>query len=153
MKYIILLIFGIFSNFLVCCGEGEIDKIYTDNYSYINTTEHLIRIQAWNNGNLSGYSILPKASILFGTDTFNSGCKINGVRSNNPDCLLIFSDSIRIIFNNSRYLKYKRNTNSKLNILISDNHTIEPIKNGANLKYNFTELDYNNSLACNGNCE
>lgn len=154
MRYKILLIFGIFSNFFVSCDEGEVDKIFIENYSYINTTEHLIRIQEWKNGNLTEHSILTK-DILLNSITLGmeSKCSINGNVSDNSDCLLIYSDSIRVIFNNLRFLEYKRNTNSNLNILKTDNYITDKINNVTNYKYNFTELDFNNSEPCNGNCE
>ena len=40
-------------------------------------------------------------------------------------------------------------------IEVKDGHFIvtEKINNVTNYKYNFTELDFNNSEQCNGNCE
>ena len=72
--------------------------------------------------------------------------------SDKSDCLLLYSDSIKIIFDNSKFLEFNSDTNSNLNILKQENYNSENTNDEYNYEYSFSELDYNNAENCNGNC-
>ena len=156
IMYKTLLIFGIFSNFLLLnCDEGEVERIYTETYNYNNNnTFHTLKLLEWKQGNQTVFTIQPNKTlnnkIILGT---GGECSVNEITSESPECLLIYSDSIKVIFNNSRFLKFNRDTNSSMNILKQENYDYEKVNNEHVYTYNFTELDYNNAEDCNGNCE
>lgn len=146
------LIFGILSNLLIGCSDGE-SKIITETYNYINSTQYNIRIQEWKQNNMNEFIIAPQQSLFYKIILgVGSSCSINGNMSDKSDCLLLYSDSIKIIFDNSKFLEFNSDTNSNLNILKQENCNSENTNDEYNYEYSFSELDYNNAENCNGNC-
>lgn len=146
------LIFGILSNLLIGCSDGE-SKIITETYNYINSTQYNIRIQEWKQNNTNEFIIAPQQSLFYKIILgVGSSCSINGNMSDKSDCLLLYSDSIKIIFDNSKFLEFNSDTNSNLNILKQENYNSENTNDEYNYEYSFSELDYNNAENCNGNC-
>ena len=146
------LIFGILSNLLIGCSDGE-SKIITETYNYINSTQYNIRIQEWKQNNMNEFIIAPQQSLFYKIILgVGSSCSINGNMSDKSDCLLLYSDSIKIIFDNSKFLEFNSDTNSNLNILKQENYNSENTNDEYNYEYSFSELDYNNAENCNGNC-
>ena len=146
------LIFGILSNLLIGCSDGE-SKIITETYNYINSTQYNIRIQEWKQNNMNEFIIAPQQSLFYKIILgVGSSCSINGNMSDKSDCLLLYYDSIKIIFDNSKFLEFNSDTNSNLNILKQENYNSENTNDEYNYEYSFSELDYNNAENCNGNC-
>lgn len=145
------LIFGILSNLLIGCSDGE-SKIITETYNYINSTQYNIRIQEWKQNNMNEFIIAPQQSLFYKIILgVGSSCSINGNMSDNSDCLLLHSDRVKIIFDNSKFLEFNSDTNSNLNILKKENYNSENTNDEYNYEYIFSELDYNNAQNYNGN--
>lgn len=155
ITYKILLTFGILSNFLIfSCGQGEVDGTHTEIFNYQNNTTFLIEIQESKKGVVSTFNIQPTESLNYKIQVGTGGnCSINGIVNNNSECLLWYSDLIKIIFNSTRYLEFTRESISDFNLLNLDNYEVETINNERVYSYNFSELDYDNAEDCNGNCE
>lgn len=155
IMYKTALIFGIISNlFFVSCNQGEVEYITKEVYSYNNSTNTSIIIKEWKQNSLSIFTLGQNEtlvnSVILGT---GGECSINGNISNNSECLLIYSDSLKVIFNNSKVLEFNRDINSNLNILKQENYNYNKINNKRIYTYNFSELDYESAEDCNGNCE
>ena len=153
--YKTLLIFGILSNlFLISCGEGEIEHITRRAYNYNNSTLHTLKIQEWKQGNQTVFTIRSNEALNYKITLGTGGvCKINGAISESSDCLLIHSDSIKVIFDNSKFIFFERDKNSSMNILKRENYDYEKVNNEQVYSYSFTESDYENAEPCNGNCD
>lgn len=131
------LIFGILSNLLIGCSDGE-SKIITETYNYINPTQYNIRIQEWKQNNTNEFIIAPQQSLFYKIILgVGSSCSINGNMSDKSDCLLLYSDSIKIIFDNSKFLEFNSDTNSNLNILKQENYNSENTNDEYNYEYSF----------------
>lgn len=155
IKYTKLLIFGICSNFLLLsCNKGETDNKTIEIYNYNNKIDGSIKIKTWKQNILKEYIIDSNKSLknkIILSDAVQ--CSVNDVVSTNSDCILFHSDSIKVIFKNLKYLKFKRGSNSNRNILNQESYVYENINNEKIFNYNFTEEDYNNAIDCNGNCD
>ena len=155
IMYKILLTFGILSNFLIfSCGQGEVEDIYTEIFNYQNNTNFLIEIQESKNGVVSKFNIQPTESLNYKIQVGTGGnCSINGIVNSNSECLLWYSDYIKIILNSTRHLEFTRESISDFNLLNLDNYEVETINNERIYSYNFTESDYENAEDCDGDCE
>lgn len=153
--YKTLLIFGILSNlFLISCDEGEVERIIRRAYNYNNSTLHTLKILEWKQGNQTVFTIRSNETLNYKITLGTGGvCKIDGAISESSECLLIHSDSIKVIFDNSKFLFYERDNNSSMNILKQENYNYMKVNNEHIYSYNFTELDYESAEDCNGNCE
>lgn len=153
--YKTLLIFGILSNFLfISCNEGEVDRIYTEVFNYHNNSDFSIKIQESKDSVITEFNIPPSEILIYKIQVVTGGsCSINGVINSNSECLLWTSDSLKIIFNSTKYVEFTRDNTTDFNLLNLDNYNVETINNERIYTYNFTELDYNNAMDCNGNCE
>ncbi|MGC6479425.1 MAG: hypothetical protein ACON42_03500 [Flavobacteriaceae bacterium] len=154
-NYMTVLITGILSSLAGCaCGNGEIDDTTEYTYQYKNHTSHPLSIFAWQQGNPSVYSIQPNETLNYTIALgFGADCSVNGNPSENPHCLLIHSDSIKIIFDSSRFLRFDTNTPSPLNILKFENYSYEKVAKMHIYRYNFSDIDYNSAEDCYENCE
>lgn len=150
-----VLIFGIFSNLLLCsCNEGEVEYLTREAYTYNNNTSYTVKLLKWKQGNQTVFTIQPNEALNYKIILGTGGeCSVNDNISLGPDCLLIYSDSIKVIFNNSKFLEFDKNTNSNMNILKQENYDYEKVNKEHIYSYNFTELDYNNAEDCSGSCE
>lgn len=153
--YKTLLIFGILSNlFLISCDEGEVERIIRRAYNYNNSTLHTLKILEWKQGNQTVFTIRSNETLNYKITLGTGGvCKIDGAISESSECLLIHSDSVKVIFDNSKFLEFNKESISNLNILKQENYDYEKINNEHTYTYNFLELHYDNAEDCNGNCD
>jgi len=141
-----LLIIGILSNIIITsCGEDDIEKIEIHSYTYTNASAHSLSIIKWNNGDIDTFDLIQSQKIEFIYKFNGTGCSIDG--TNMPDklpqdCLLITSDSLKIIFDDGKSILLRPNEPRDINILIETN--FEKISEGNKKLYNyrFSEKDY-----------
>lgn len=148
------LIFGILSSLIMGCGDSGESKIITETFNYANSTQYIIRIQEWKQNTMNEFTIPPQQNLFFKIMLgVGSSCSINGNASGNSDCLLLYADSVKIIFDNTKFIQFDRNTNSNLNILKKENYSSENSNDKYNYEYSFSELHYNLAQDCNGSCD
>ena len=143
----LLLIFGLLcSFFLQSCGKGEIELINIKNYKYSNQTNYAITIYKWHNNVEYKYEISSSNNIEFRMEFNGGGCFIGNVNQTtfnpNSDCLLLIADSIKIVFDNTKKLTFKRGDTRDISILNEINYNYKKIANTENYEYSFTQKDY-----------
>lgn len=142
-NYMIVLIIGIIISLIYKCDKGEIDKLHTKNYTYANETNFSIKIEDWKSGINKSYNLESSKQIVFQIELGTGGtCTVDNVESSESNCLLVMSDSLKVIFNNTKMLVLKQNDTRDVNILKEVNYRYE--KNGQveNFRYAFTQKDY-----------
>lgn len=146
----LLLIIGIVSNFLFqSCGQGEVEYIHIKSYKYDNQAGYSIVIHKWLNNAETVYKLPQSGEIEFKNEFKGGGCFIDEIQqtafSPDSDCLLINSDSIRIIFDGSKSYWLKPSDNVDVNILKEVNYQYTKQDNREDYLYKFTDKDYQNS--------
>ena len=142
------LTFGILSSFLLFSCNGYQDQINPVNDRkalLINATGLPIKIYRWSGGDRNGLEI---HSIMSNDTLINElvPCTYNGQKSKlslKRGCYFINSDSVKIIFNETKFVKYTPNTPSNRNVLQEENYYNE--KNRRNqyiFTYAFIDEDY-----------
>ena len=143
----IVLIIGILISLVYSCDKGEIDKLYTKNYTYANETNYSIKIEDWKGGISKSYNLESSKQIVFKIELGIGGtCMVNNLESSESNCLLVMSDSLKVIFDNTKTLTFfqQDDTDTRdVNILRESNYSYE--KNGQveDFRYAFTQKDYN----------
>lgn len=135
--WMLLLLIGILSSFQSCI---KTDNAFIEKYNFVNKTVYQIDIEAFNridNGYyISTYNI-PKDSSLFQVIDLDSGSKTG---------IIAHSDSVSIIFGNTKILSFLPNTESPFNILNRNNYAVISIdENHHEYTFVFNEEMYNNA--------
>lgn len=142
-NYMIALIIGVLSSLAYSCDEGEIYRLHIKNYTYTNETNFSIKIEDWKGGISKSYNLAPSKQIVFEIELELSNCRVDGVESSESNCLLIMSDSLKVIFDNTRTLILKQDDPRDVNILKKVNYSYEKNGHVENFRYAFTQKDYN----------
>ena len=154
--YTIVLIIGILSSLAFRCGEPEIDENFTKRYTYTNETNYSIRIEDWQEGNRDSYLLEPSKQIVFQVELGIGGnCMVDGIEIDTSDlnCLLVTSDSLKIVFDDSKSMIFKQSDPGDVNILNEKNYTYEKKGQLENFWYAFTQKDYDKAKDCDGHCD
>ena len=166
--YIAFLLFGILSSLIYSCDEGEdcdfppsliSSKKHT--YTYTNETNFSINLEYWKGGISTSYNLEPSKKIIFHDEGSLRNCTVDGIKSSENWCVLVLADSLKIIFDNTKILTLKQDDTRDINILKVVNYSIEFEEYDQieeydeiwNLRYSFTQKDYNLAEDCDGNCE
>lgn len=136
-----LLLIGILSSFQ-SCDKGEDDKVYYEEFYFINNSNYEITIEAFNkmddNYSNNTYS-LSKDSTFHQKLELNFG-SITGVVPYSDSAVVNFGDSIKASF--------LPDTQSSFNILNKSNYTVnKKSENHHEYRYVFTNDDYDNALS------
>ena len=143
-NYMIVLIIGVLISLIYSCDKGEIDKLHKKNYTYANETNFSIKIEDWKSGISKSYNLPPSKQIVFKIELGTGGtCAVENLETSESNCLLVMSDSLKVIFDNTKALILKQDDTRDVNILKEINYSYE--KNGQveNFRYAFTQKDYN----------
>ena len=150
--WMLLSAFGILSSFLFqscvkCKANEECELVFIKNYQYSNQTSYSIDIhryrRSFDNGNGHVHKLSPLGKIEFKRE-FPFGCYIDDIRQDvSNNCFLIFADSIRIVFDNSRSYWLKHSDSVDVNILHHVNYNLTRQGIRRYYLYTFTEKDYN----------
>lgn len=130
---------------LLSCGEPtDVNEITTGSLIYTNNTNVPAKIINYR-GNKKFERLIPVSKSLIQKNSTQY--------QEIPDSLIFIADSVKVIFNNQKFAKFKRSDNSTYNFLDDKNLTTTfPQKNHTEKKYTFTTADVDNALPCNGNC-
>lgn len=139
-----LLPFGILCSLFLNSCSPEVEKISWHLYSYTNNSGHNLSIEKWNEGNTVVYALKTSQTKEFKYGFNGGGCFIDGVSTtgNADDCLLISSDSIKIIFDDNKSILLKPKDVRDINILNNKNYTYSQDVNKSYYTYTFTEKEY-----------
>lgn len=145
-NYMILLIIGILSSLLTnSCGKEDIERISIKSYIYTNNSGHSLSIMSWKGSNTDIFDLIQSQKIEFRYEFNGGGCFINGINEPNSsaiECLLVSSDSLKIIFDDNKTLIFKPEGERNINILNEDNYEYSQNGNNELFKYGFSEKDY-----------
>ena len=143
----IVLLSGILSS-LVSCGEEIVEKIYHNEYHYINNSEKEIIINAFYNR----VDTIFKSKHSIALD----GVMLQKIELSSGDTtgIIVTSDSVSIVFGNKRLSNFNQSVESTFNILHLNNYNFfnKEVNNDI-YTYTFTESDYENAEDCDGDCE
>ncbi len=130
---------------LFSCGEPtDVNEITTGSLIYTNNTAGPVKIINYK-GIKKFERIIPISKSLIQKNSTQY--------QEVSDSLIFIADSVKVIFNNQKFAKFKRSDNSTYNFLDDKNLvTTFPQKNHTEKRYTFTAADVNNAFPCNGNC-
>ena len=145
--WMLLLFTGILSSSLFqSCGQEIVEKIFIKSYRYDNQTDYSIVIHKWINNIEKVYELSQSGQIEFKNKFNGGGCFIDEIPqtafSPDSDCLFINSDSVRIIFEDSKSYWLKPSDNVDVNILKEVNYEYTKKANREDYLYIFTDKDY-----------
>lgn len=139
-----LLLIGILSSLFISCGN-EINEIkYFKTYTYTNNSGHSLHIEKHSNESNITYELPKLETINFSFELNSGNCLINDERQSSVSggCLLIFADSLKIIFDDNKSILLKPEDMRDINILKEKNYDYSKIGRTENFKYSFTQIDY-----------
>ena len=151
--WLLLLAIGILNSSILqsCRQELIVEKVIIRTYKYVNNTGHSITIKKWQLNDFmiaydlpSSNEIKFKVEFPFGDCSIDDGKRVTSFNANS-NCLLIISDSLKIIFDDSKSYSLKPDNNIKINILKEENYEHAKEGNIEDFSYYFTSKDYENA--------
>ena len=154
-----LLTIGVLSScFISSCQHYCSDCFYNESieiYNYINDTDYPIIIEQHvlvnDSLNIRTYRLDSEATMEFKLEYEQSlNCTIDNIEQSywGTNCLLMYSDSLKITFNDSTFYWLTRADTVDINILLRENYVItEQGDDQTDYKYTFTEKDYRYSTS------
>jgi len=141
--YMKLLIIGMLSSLFISCNN-TIEKTYFDTYVYTNNSSHSILIEKYANESKITYELPKLKTINFKLELNSGDCNIdnNQMTSVLGGCLLIFADSLKIIFDNDKSILLKPKDTRDINIFNEGNYENATVGNKSTHNYIFSEKDY-----------
>ncbi|MCF6213271.1 MAG: hypothetical protein L3J45_04515 [Flavobacteriaceae bacterium] len=139
-----LLIIGMLSSLFISCNN-TIEKLFTKSYQYTNNSGHLLSIMKWKESNVEVFNLSPSQSFQFDYEFNGNGCSINKTDKPNmsaSECLLVNSDSLKIIFDDNKSILLKKEDERAINIFNEKNYSYSRIGNQEFFSYEFTNNDY-----------
>ncbi|MDY6024747.1 hypothetical protein [Bergeyella zoohelcum] len=143
----LLLIFSCIA-LLSCDWAKTVEYISTHINHYKNESGYDIKIYSYKKGK-KYYHQIPN------NNTLTEKWLTELTESEEYNKMITYSDSIQVIFNNSRYHKWGVNGNTSFRSPFNVNN-LKLIKNGtrySEYQFTFTPQDYDDALPCNGNCD
>lgn len=136
----LLLIIGMVSNMLHSCSKGEIDRVYLHKFIFVNINNQEIVIAQYKSGekhNNNNNNISAGDSIIQTVDLF----------AGDISDIIPFSDSIEIVFNEQKALKFFPNSIVQHNILnLEEYDSLNLTDELKEYHYLVTDEDYDNAI-------
>lgn len=143
MRKNLLTLLGIFT--LLSCGREIIDDEYINLFNYKNDTPSNITIFSYQQGIKTRHD-LPKDKIYSQKLDNNFG---------STDKIIFYADSVKIVYDNSKFKVWKSSDESPRNIIKSfDNYTkLKEEPNYSEYSFVFITSDLDQTAVCKGNCD
>ena len=150
--WMLLLAFGILSSLLLQACKADVDSYHLATSRYVNETSHTIEIKKWRHNVETTHKLEPLGELKFKLRLPYGPCYINGIIQNNNRCTLLYSDSLRVIFDGSKSYLLKHpglggkrigvNILDFINNYTSTNTPCDYYNDCTHREYRFTEKDY-----------
>lgn len=141
--WMLLLVIGTLSNLVYSC-KGEVDRSQLQQFIYVNNSNYTILINKYINNNIKNEYLISKNDSLIQEIDLGFGSTEN---------LIIYSDSVNVVFENSKILRFKLNDNVNRNLLKMESYESYRKNDVIVNKYIFTNTDYQKAEDCTGNCK